>query len=165
MRNQLTQLHVVCGKIASGKSSLCRELGQEPGAIILSEDDMLAGLYGPEMRSIADYVTFSERLEQVVGPHVVGVLMAGVTVVLDFQANTRVRRVWARDVADQAGVPLVVHHLDVPDEICKARLAARNASGDHPFAPTEAQFDAIVRHFQPPADEEGLDVITYKGGR
>ncbi|MEA1675764.1 hypothetical protein [Nitrospirillum sp. BR 11163] len=38
---------------------------------------------------------------------------------------------------------------------------ARNAAGDHDFAATDAEFDAITRHFVPPDDAEGLTIVPY----
>ena len=48
-------LHLLCGKIASGKSTLAARLGAEPGCIILSEDQWLAALYPDQLHSVADY--------------------------------------------------------------------------------------------------------------
>ena len=49
-------LHLLCGKIASGKSTLAAELAAAPGTVLISEDARLAPLYGEEMLSVADYV-------------------------------------------------------------------------------------------------------------
>ena len=38
-------LHLLCGKIASGKSTLANTLAAEHAAIVLSEDHWLAQLY------------------------------------------------------------------------------------------------------------------------
>jgi len=43
-------LHLLCGKIASGKSTLSAQLGALPGSVIISEDDWLATLYANEMQ-------------------------------------------------------------------------------------------------------------------
>lgn len=117
-------LHLVCGKIAAGKSTLVAELGRRPATIVVAEDDWLAQLYPGEQTSLADYVRNSSRLRAVMGPHVVALLCAGVSVVLDFPANTLASRAWMRGLCEAARVPHQLHHLDVPDEICKARLRA-----------------------------------------
>jgi predicted kinase len=155
-------LHILVGKIASGKSTLAAELAQAPATVVLSEDEWLAALYGPEMRSIEDFVRNSRRLRGVMGPHILRLLHSGVSVVLDFQANTLPARAWMKGLVDDAGVAHLLHYLDVPDDICRARMHARNASGDHPFVPDDAQFDAITRYFAAPKPEEGFDIKTYK---
>lgn len=154
-------LHLLCGKIASGKSTLATTLAARPGHIKISEDAWLASLFNGEMNSVADYVRCAEKLRQAMGPHVVALLQAGVSVVLDFPANTLANRQWMRSLIDAAGVAHQLHLLDVSDEICKARLRARNAEGSHDFAATDAQFDLITRYFVAPTAQEGFTLIRH----
>ncbi|MGP6088367.1 AAA family ATPase [Antarctobacter jejuensis] len=155
-------LHLLCGKIASGKSTLATDLGRAKGTVIIREDDWLSGLFGPEMTSVADYVRYTARLRDVIGPHVAALLNAGVSVVLDFQANTVEARSWMRGIVDQTGAAHVLHFMDVPEEVCLRRLRTRNAGGKHPFAVTEAQFHQISRHFVPPSPEEGFTLRIHR---
>lgn len=152
-------LHLVCGKIASGKSTLTSQLAQAPHTVRISEDSLLAQLYPGQIASLADYVACAARLRAAMAPLALQMLRAGVSVVLDFPANTPASRAWMRELFQQAGTPHVLHYLDVPDEECKARLRRRNASGLHPFSTSDAQFDDITRHFVPPSAEEGFDIV------
>ena len=152
-------LHMVCGKIGAGKSTLTRRLADAPATVLISEDAWLAALYPGEIVDLPDYVRTSTRLKQVMAEHVVALLAAGVSVVLDFPANTVSSRAWARGIFEKAGVAHRLHFLDVPDEVCKARLRARNASGEHPFETTDAEFDLITRHFVAPSEAEGFHVV------
>lgn len=152
-------LHLVCGKIASGKSTLTARLAQAPRTVRISEDSLLAQLYPGQIASLADYAACAARLRAAVAPLALQMLQAGVSVVLDFPANTPASRAWMRDLFQQADVPHVLHYLDVPDAECKARLRQRNASGLHPFSTSDAQFDAITRHFVPPDASEGFDIV------
>lgn len=153
-------LHLVCGKIAAGKSTLCARLSEAPGTVLISEDFWTKRLFGDEMREVSDYVRVSARLRSAMGPHVTDLLRAGVDVVLDFPANTRSTRAFWRDSAQAAGAGHRLHWLDVPDETCRARLRRRNALGEHEFAGvTDAQFELITRYFEPPAPDEGLNLV------
>ncbi|NBV16731.1 ATP-binding protein [Janthinobacterium sp.] len=152
-------LHLACGKIASGKSTLTARLAQMPRTVRISEDSLLAQLYPGQIASLADYAACAARLRAAVAPLALQMLQAGVSVVLDFPANTPASRAWMRDLFQQADVPHVLHYLDVPDAECKARLRQRNASGLHPFSTSDAQFDAITRHFVPPDASEGFDIV------
>ncbi|MCW8843671.1 MAG: ATP-binding protein [Rhodobacteraceae bacterium] len=154
-------LHMMCGKIAAGKSTLCAELAGQSGHILISEDAWLSSLYGVEMISLQDYVRNAARLRAVVGPHVTALLRGGLSVVLDFQANTKESRDWMRGILDESGAAHVLHVLDVEDAVCLERLRARNAAGDHDFAATEAQFRMISNHFVPPAPEEGFTIQRH----
>lgn len=157
-------LHILAGKIGAGKSTLAAALAQKSGGIVIREDEWLAGLFGSEMATIQDYVRASARLRAVMEPHVVTLLVAGLTVVLDFPANTPGTRVWLRRVAGTAGCGHTLHFLDIPDDICRDRLRSRNAGGTHEFAVSEEQFAAITRHFVPPSAEEGFEIRTYGPG-
>lgn len=155
-------LHMICGKIGAGKSTLAQELGAAPQTVILSEDAWLSALFGEEMASLQDFVRCSARLKAALGPHIVSLLTAGVSVVYDGEANTKESRAWMRGLFTQAGAAHQLHVLDVPDAVCLARLHARNAAGDHPFAATEDQFYKVLKHFRLPQPEEGFTVITHR---
>jgi predicted kinase len=142
-------LHFLCGKIAAGKSTLTKALGQRPDTIIVSEDSWLARLYPGEQNSLADYVRNSGRLREAITDHLVTLLQGGVSVVLDFPANTPASRAWMRTLFEKADCMHQLHHLDVPDEVCKARLRQRNESGDHEFTVTDEQFALFTSHFRP----------------
>ncbi|NWB94486.1 ATP-binding protein [Pseudomonas gingeri] len=155
-------LHLVCGKIGSGKSTLAQNLAAAPSTLLISEDVWLAQLYPGEITEIADYVRCAGRLRGVLAEHLVALLHAGVSVVLDFPSNTLSSRLWARSVFERAGADHRLHFLDVGDDVCKARLKLRNEAGDHPFKTTEAEFEVISRYFEAPAVEEGFEVVRYE---
>lgn len=156
-------LHLLCGKIAAGKSTLAARLASTGHTVRIREDDWLSALYPDEIRALDDYVRCTTRLRAVMGPHVVALLTAGVSVVLDFPSNTVSSRQWARTLFEAAGAPHRLHLLDIPDEECKRRLRARNASGAHPFQTSDAEFDRITRHFAPPTEDEGFHVVRHTG--
>lgn len=155
-------LHMVCGKIAAGKSTLTARLGAEPKTVLISEDHWLARLYGDEIRTIPDYVRLAGRLRAAMGPHVEALLRAGVSVALDFPANTLANRQWMRGLFERAAADHCLHFLDVPSAVCKARLRARNAAGTHDFAASDAEFDVIASHFVAPSADEGFKVTVYR---
>lgn len=154
-------LHFLCGKIGAGKSTLAARLASRPHTLLISEDAWLAALYPGEIRSVADYGRCAGRLRDAMGGHIAAVVAAGLSVVLDFPANTRASRAWLRQVAQAAGCRHQLHFLDLPDEVCKARLRARNASGTHPFTTSEAQYDAITAYFVAPQDDEGFHIVRH----
>ena len=158
-------LHLMCGKIASGKSTLASTLAVEHSAILLSEDQWLSRLYPGEIQSVAEYVRCAKQVRGVLGPLVIDLLEAGVSVVLDFPANTVADRQWLRSLADTAKVSHRLHVLDVDDATCRTRLHARNALAEHEFAASDAEFDLITGYFRAPQAEEGLEVVMHRGMR
>ncbi|NPT58173.1 AAA family ATPase [Paraburkholderia elongata] len=154
-------LHMVCGKIASGKSTLTKRLAHTKNAVVISEDIWMTHLYPGELRTLDDYVRCSGRIRRTLTDHVQALLAAGMSVILDFPFNTIDSRSWGRELFNGAGVGHRLHYLDVSDEICKTRLKARNASGQHPFETTDAQFDEITQYFVPPSTTEGFQIVLH----
>jgi predicted kinase len=156
-------LHMVCGKIAAGKSTLCTKLANAPYTILTSQDFWLARLYPKEINCLQDYVRCSSRLREAIGPHLVTLLLAGVSVVLDFPANTIATRQWMRGIFQDAKASHKLHYIEASDAVCKERLRRRNASGAHDYATSEAEFDLFNSYFVPPDAAEGFEVILYQG--
>lgn len=154
-------LHLLCGKIASGKSTLSAKLGSSPGTVIISEDHWLATLFANEMQSISDYVQYSLRLRNAMKPHLVSLLKAGLSVVLDFPANTQTNREWMMSIIKESGASNQLHYLKVSDEVCKSRLRLRNAGGEHEFSTSDQQFEIITHHFSEPTTDEGFNIVEY----
>jgi predicted kinase len=161
MSKLLPTLHLLCGKIASGKSTLAKELAKTPDTVILSEDTWLVHLYPDDIKTVADYVRCASNLRDAIGPHVTDLLRIGVSVVLDFPANTVANRKWMRSLIDRVESEHVLHFLDVSDDKCLTRLRARNASGTHAFVVADTEFDLITSYFVAPQQEEGFNIIRY----
>jgi predicted kinase len=154
-------LHLVCGKAGAGKSTLCARLAASPGTIVIAQHPWMAALYPEELRTLADYIRLVPRLRAAMGPHVSEVLRAGISVVLDWPANTVVTRAWMRGIFEAAGAAHTLHWLDVPDAVCLARIAARNAGGAHEFTLSEAEFRELTRYFEPPSPAEGFNLCVH----
>nr|WP_207780293.1 AAA family ATPase [Pokkaliibacter plantistimulans] len=83
------QLHGLCGKIASGKSTLAVQLAHQQQAILLEEDRWLATLYPGQINTLSDYVRCAALLKEALRPLMLALLGAGINVVLDIPGNTR----------------------------------------------------------------------------
>lgn len=164
MSTSSTKLHLVCGFAASGKSTLAAQLAQTQDAIVLSEDQWLSALFADELNSLSDYVRCTKRLRSALGPHVVTLLQTEQAVVMDFAANTAEARQWLVGLAQQAEVPVTLHYLHVPKEVCWSRALARNREGLHEFQLSKDQFDQLASHFEPPIAAEGFALVTYQIG-
>jgi predicted kinase len=154
-------LYLLCGKIASGKSTLARRLAARPATLLISQDHWMSNLFPTENRTIDDFARLAVRLRDAMGPHIVDVLQLGLSVVLDFPANTVRYRNWMRSLIAQANVAHELHLLDVPDAICKQRLRQRNADGDHPYQVSEETYDLFMSYFVPPGPDEGFNIVVH----
>jgi len=155
---------MMCGKIAAGKSTLSARLGEVTNTIVISEDRWVVDLYPDEIKSVAGYFVRSAKLRQTLKPHIVSLLRAGVSVVFDFHANTVASRLWMRSLFEEGHASHELHFLDVPDEVCRARMHARNASRADDYPTSDADFDHVTSFFVPPDASEGFNVIRYGDG-
>lgn len=154
-----------CGKMAAGKSTLARELAQREQAVLLVQDELLERLYPVEITDIPGFVKCSSRLKKALAPHICALLSKGISVVLDFPANTKAQRAWFRELATHANVDHELHFVDVSDDVAKSQL--KNRSKDLPPGTpwtTEAEFEAINLYFQPPSKDEGFNVVRHEHG-
>lgn len=161
MQQEDAKLYLFCGKIAAGKSTLAKRLAEREATILISEDVWISNLYPEEIVTMDDYVRCSARLRDIMKPHLVGLLREGVSVALDFPANTLRQRLWLREIFEAADVAHELHFIDVPDDICKERLLIRNEKGIHAFQPSEADFDNFTSYFVPPTPDEGVNILFH----
>ncbi|MFO1056056.1 MAG: ATP-binding protein [Dongiaceae bacterium] len=163
MTGSRATLHFVCGKAASGKTTLARDLAARHGAALFCEDEWLTLLEA----SIVDLGSFDDharRLRSALAPHLAQLLRIGTSVVLDFAGNTPEERGWVRSIFEAAGAGHRLHVILACDGLCKARLRQRNETKPAGlyFGPvSEALFDEVTRYFVPPADAEGFMVTSY----
>src|SRR3954464_3727498 len=154
-------LYLICGRIASGKSTLARRLATRPATLLISEDHWSSNLFADDLKTIDDYGRYSARLRAAMGPHVIDIPRQQLSVVLDFPANTVRNRSWMRSLITGANAAHELHLLDVPDTICKQRLRERNAAGEHPFQVSEAEYDQFTRYFVPPGPGECFNIVVH----
>jgi predicted kinase len=146
-----TTLYLLCGKIAAGKSTQARQLASRAGTLLIDMDHWMSILFPVENRTIEDFTRLSARLREAMEPHVIDILREGLSVVLDFPANTVKWRSWMRSLIDEAHVAHELHFLD----------EQRNVSSDHPYQVDERTFDLFTNYFTPPTSDEGFNVIVH----
>jgi predicted kinase len=157
-------LHFICGKAASGKTTLARRLASQHAAIVFCEDEWLTHL-DATISNLADDVHHTSRLRAALAPHAAELLRHGVSIVFDFAGNTAKDRAWVRSIFEAAGADHMLHEIVASDALCKARLRLRNETKPEGiyFGPvTENQFDEVTRHFVAPSLQEGFKITTYQ---
>lgn len=158
MKNMGT-LVFFCGKMGAGKSTRAQQLAIEMDAILMSEDEWLAALYPEEIKSIGDYIAYSLRLKPLLKTHIQSVLRSGVSVVMDFPANTIKQRDWFREIFSEHDIPHRLLYLDVSDMQCLKQIGQRREQQPERAAfDTEAVFHTINSYFQAPSENEGFNL-------
>jgi predicted kinase len=160
------RLLFLCGKMAAGKSTLAEELARREDAVLLAQDRLLHVLY-EEVVDLAAFVRYSTRIQAALGPHVCSLLCRGVSVVLDFPANTKTQRAWFRELLERSGADHELHLVVASDELCKRQLRERSRALGLPEGAkwtTDADFDAVTAYFDPPSAEERFSVVVHERG-
>lgn len=152
-----------CGKMAAGKTTLSRELAEREQAVLMVLDELLDKLFPGDIVDIPSFVKHSSRVREALEPHICSLLSMGVSVVLDFPGNTRNQRAWFRRLIKASGADHELHFIDASDALCKRRLRqrSRDLAAGAPWT-TDAEFDAITAHFEPPSAAEHFHVIRHE---
>ena len=157
-----TTLYFFCGKMVAGKSTRARRLAEAEKAVLISEDEWLEMLYPEQIKTLDYFLHYSARLRPVVGMHVKNLLMTGMTVVLDFPANTARQKAWFKCLYEDSGVEGKLLHLKVSDAICLERLRKRRAKQpNRQRFDNEQFFQQVTQYFREPAPSEGSYIETY----
>ncbi|WOB42207.1 ATP-binding protein [Thermoleptolyngbya oregonensis NK1-22] len=155
--NQMGTLIFFCGKMGSGKSTLSCKIAKELNAILLSEDEWLSTIYPEEIKNFDDYVKYSRRLRSVLKNHVRSIIKAGISVVMDFPANTVNQRAWFKEILLSENIPHQLIYLDVDDETCLEGIRKRRETNpERSQFDTEDVFHHVTSFFQPPSVDEGF---------
>lgn len=159
------KLLFMCGKMAAGKTTLSRSLAATERGVLLVQDDLLERLYPGEFVDFAAFLKQSARLRTTLAPHIVSLLSFGMTVVLDFPANTRRSRAWFREIFERASADHELHFIVASDELCKRQLKQRSRDLNLALGTkwtTDADFDEVTSYFEPPATDERFNVIRHE---
>jgi hypothetical protein len=128
----------------------------------MAEAVLLRHLYPSEIVDLQSYVRYSSRLKNALSEHICGMAKHGLSVVLDFPANTAGQRAWLHELVELSGAMHELHFVDIPDETCKKQLRARNASSSGDPLQDEATFDLLSSYFVAPQPDEGFTIVHHE---
>ena len=154
-------VHLMCGLVGGGKTTLARQLAEELPALRFSRDEWMIRLYGLSYDD-PRYVEHLDPCTELMWDVAVEALRLGVNVILDWNHWSQQRRADALDRSRKAGFDAVVHFLDVPIDTAIRR--ARHRLSTRP-ADAHRIDEAAARHFatifEQPTDDEGLQIIRH----
>jgi thymidylate kinase len=126
---------------------------------------MLSVIQWSWLKPISGYITYSNLIKPFIKQHVVSLLQSGVTVVMDFPANTVKQRSWFLRVCAEAECPHEMHYLDISDAQCLAQIGQRRKQQpERAQFDTEAMFRLVSGYFEAPALDEELNIVISGNG-
>ncbi len=152
------KIELLCGPIASGKSTYCREAGNE-GAIILNDDSIVTAIHGGDYRL---YQKSLKPLYKIIENTIVGTALAmGLRVVVDRPNHSMGmrRRFIALGHSFDVPVHLVVFKRDTPEVHGLRRFNSDARGHTIDYWINVAQYHESI--YEPPnKDIEKFDEIT-----
>jgi predicted kinase len=152
-------LNAIFGPCGAGKTTYAHTFARREKAVAFILDDWMARLFGPDMPEPLQYDWMIERVgrcEAQIWATAAGVLAAGRSVILDIGLMRKADRARVREIAEAAGLQLVFHFVDAPQEVRRARVAGRNVVHGENFAieVSPDMFDFIEGVYEPPEPGE-----------
>lgn len=155
-------VHVMCGLVGAGKTTLARTLASSLPGVRFSRDEWMIRLYQLGYDE-PEYAAHLESCTDLMWDVALDVLDNGVSVILDWNHWSRQHRSEAKQRAARSGHDLWVHHLDVSLADAMARLNKRNADR----TPNTHRIDVEESHhfmtiFEPPEPSESIRIVTHR---
>ena len=156
----MAQVILLCGRIASGKSTYARLLREEmPASMILSCDELMLTLFPDGAGEHHDML--AERAKQYQLALSLELIRCGVNVILDWGFWTRQWREEARAFYAEHGIPCTLHYVDPAPDVWQRHIDARNRAvlegNATAYYVDEGLLAKLSSRFEEPGEEE-IDV-------
>jgi predicted kinase len=160
MRKNKTKLHIICGFVGSGKTTLAKKLEKQYGAIRFSTDEWMIELFNFNGSFGKKYKDSKKRCKEFIWKLSKKILLSGRDVVLDFGFWSRKERALFVKRARLIGAEPILYFLDVPIEQLRRRVNFRNKKLDtKTFNITEKWFNKWLPLFESPEPTEKPIII------
>jgi aminoglycoside phosphotransferase family enzyme/predicted kinase len=162
----------VGGLPGSGKTTVADKVSFELGCPVIDADRTRKHLLGVAPTASLRSAAWQGAYEPAVSERVYGEMMrraeavveSGRSVVLDASFRSVALRTFARDLARCHGLPLRFVECAAPAEVCRARLAARDATVSVSDAGV-SEYEAIARSYEPPMELDESERIRVDTSR
>ena len=150
-------VHMICGPLGSGKTTLARRLEEENAAIRFTHDEWMALLYGqdPPGDRFPEYFLRISTLINSIWPKC---LELGLDIILDLNYWRRSQRDEARGIVAARGGTAILYWLDCSKTAASERIQKRNADAGALFI-APATFELLWPQFEPPGTDEAPRII------
>ena len=157
----MARVILICGRLCCGKTTYAEKLRGGDRAVILSADELMLSMFGPDAG--ADHDKYSARARSYLLSLAASVVGAGVDAILDWGFWTRRSRDEAREYFRSRGIPCELHYIDIDDDEWRSRISRRNADVERgavrAYFVDEGLMAKFRSLFEPPEDGEA-DVLV-----
>jgi predicted kinase len=161
VRNKSKQptIHMLCGFICSGKTTLAQKLERKLKAVTFCHDEWMARLFGQEF-SDERGVAYAPKVHALISRTYEKLLKLKIDIVLDDGFWRKCDRDNMRKRAVQLGAKPKLYFLDCPKDILIQRLRERDAKRKpDSVIVSEAKFKISWKYFEPPGTDEEYELV------
>ena len=153
---------LVVGPIASGKTTYARALAAAENGVVLSLDEGMLALFGPDAGESHD--ALCARLQAYLEKKAAEIAAAGTCVILDWGPWRRADRLALRERLTRAGCEVSVHAIVLPDDVWQGRVMQRNRAWQRgeardAYLVDEGLMAKFLSRYEPPQPDE-IDVTV-----
>jgi predicted kinase len=163
----MATVHLIFGPVGSGKTTFGRPFAAEHRAVFFCLDEWMAALFmmdAPTPITLDWALPRTQRCEKQIWSIAVQLLAQGTDVVLELGFFTREQRTRMRDLAAAAGFAVEVHLLEVPRDVRRERVRARNrGSATLTVEVDDAMFDWAESYYEPLDEAELAQAHVIRG--
>lgn len=159
-------IHFIYGPVGAGKTTYGRSLAAERGAVFFCLDEWMAALFlmdAPSPMTFDWALTRTERCETQIWTVTRQLLPRGVDVILELGFFKREQRDRWRARAAEVGALVEVHVMEVPREVRRERVRARNrGSATYTVEVDDATFDWAEEYYEALGADElrGANIVA-----
>jgi len=152
-------IHMLHGRICSGKTTFAKQLEKDKKAVRFSADEWMAQLFGSK-HSDLDGINYSNKVRELIYSLYTRLLSLGIDVILDDGFWTRADRNHMRKHADELDVNHKLYFISCPEEVLLNRLKKRNENlQDNALNISESKFKMAKDIFEPLGEDEEFELI------
>jgi predicted kinase len=166
---QVPTVHIICGPLGAGKTTLARRIAKSHHALRFSLDEWVMQLFGSEAPQPMVFEWWDDHCKRCstrIWSVAKQALALGVDVVLDCGFPALAQRNEYRTLALQAGAAVHLHIVDADRALRADRVRSRNRERGETFAlfVTDDMFEGSESWWEPPAGPELTGAFTYHEG-
>ena len=157
----MAAIHLMCGFIGMGKTTVARKLAVQLPAVLLSHDEVMRTFFGRNPPA-AEFQKDYEIADGFIWSLAEKIVSAGGSVIFDHGFWTKEQRKAAAERAKVFCENVHFHCVECDIETAKKRVLERTQNDKDALFIDEACFDSKLSAYEPPSPEEGFDMIFYR---
>ncbi len=158
----MSEIHMVCGYMGFGKTTLAKRLAKRLPAVRLTHDEFMRDLFGRNLPD-AEFRKYMRPVADLMWKLCGEICRAGGNAVMDMGFWSKEDRCLAYAKASELADRVFFDVVECDMATAKRRVLARTENDAEALAVDEACFDKFVSRFEIPESGEGLPMVFHKG--